>query len=68
MKLVEKAVKGNRHKSLWDYGMKLRGINLPAADIVKDMEAYNREACDPPISKYDIDRLIISVLKWEFTK
>ena len=62
-------IEGNgvsRHKTLFNLGMKLRGIDLPSHEIIKELEQYNKQSCQPPISKYDLDRLIISVLKWEF--
>ena len=61
------AGKKGRHRTLFDFGLKLRGIDMPAKDIIRELKQYNDEACDPPISKYDLDRLTIAVINWEFT-
>jgi hypothetical protein len=60
--------KKGRHRTLFDYGLKLRGLDTPAAEIIKELRRYNMEACEPPITKYDFDRLAIAVIEFEFTK
>ncbi len=68
MKLVKAGEGVGRHKTLFRFGLKLRGIELPAADIINEMRVYNNEAFDPPLKKYDFDRIVLAVIEWQFDK